>query len=171
MKGRKNQNQVVVQEQVQLVTFRVGVEEYALPIHAISEVVRPQKITTLPKMPAFVEGVINLRGSIIPIVDLRRRFELEAAKNDSRKVRMIITRGAVSGQPGPGLLGLVVDSVNDVLNVPKKDIDGTPPAATGRNADFISGMAKLGDRLIILLDIGKVLSRQEALALTEAGNA
>ncbi len=170
MKDRKSQKQPVAHDEVQLVTFQVGAEEYGLPIHVISEVIRPHKITALPKMPAFVEGVINLRGTIIPVVDLRRRFELPAERPEPRKMRMIITRGAVQAH-GAGLLGLVVDGVKDVLEVDRKDIDTTPPAATGRNAEFISGMAKLGDRLIILLEIARILSSQESLALAEAGNA
>ncbi len=164
---------VVAEETVQLVTFQVGAEEYGLDINSISEVVRPLKITPLPKMPAFVEGVINLRGVIIPIVDLRNRFELKAIKNDPRKMRMVITRGAVhrAGGTSSDLLGLVVDYVDDVIDVPKKNIDPAPAAATGGNADFITGMGKVGDRLIILLDITRILSQEERVALAEAGNA
>ena len=152
-------------------TFQVGTEEYGLDISAITEVVRPLKITSLPQMPDFIEGVINLRGMIIPVVDLRNRFELKADAADRRKVRMIITRGAVQGGSGgaAGLLGLVVDSVNEVLHLPLRDIDPAPEAARGRNADFIRGMGKVGDRLIILLDITRILSQQERSALAEAG--
>ncbi len=157
---------------VQLVTFQVGAEEYGLDISSITEVVRPLKITALPKMPAFIEGVINLRGVIIPVVDLRVRFELANVRNDPRKMRMIITRGAV---PGTGktrdLLGLIVDSVDEVIHIPQKDIDAAPEAATGRNADFITGVGKVDERLIILLDIRRILSHQERVALAEAGNA
>lgn len=158
---------------MQLVTFRVGAEEYGIDINAITEVVRPLKVTALPKMPAFIEGVINLRGTIIPVVDLRNRFEARAPGNDRRKMRMIIIRGALQGGSGrgPGLLGLVVDSVDEVLHVPRKDIDAAPEAATGKQADFITGMGKVGDRLVILIDNGKILSRQERSALAEAGNA
>lgn len=172
MKDRRSQKQTIIEELVQLVTFRVGSEEYGIDISAISEVVRPLKVTALPKMPAFVEGVVNLRGTIIPIVDLRNRFETRAPGSDTRKIRMIIIRGALqagSGR-GSGLLGLVVDSVDEVIHVPKKDIEAAPEAATGRNADFITGMGKVGDRLVILIDIGKILSQQERSALAEAGN-
>lgn len=171
MKEEKNYKAVLVEESVQLVTFQVGAEEYGLDIGAITEVIRPLRITPLPKMPVFVEGVINLRGTIIPVVDLRRRFELKTVKNDSRRMRMIITRGAApgAGAVSQGLLGLVVDSVEEVVHVPKKNIDPAPSAATGGNADFITGMGKLGERLIILLDITRILSRQERTALAEAG--
>ena len=172
MKERRNYKPVVVEETVQLVTFQVGTEEYGLDIDSITEVVRPLKITPLPKMPAFVEGVINLRGVIIPVVDLRNRFELKTIANDARRMRMVITRGAVSGGAGTaGLLGLVVDGVEEVIHVPKKDIDPAPSAARGKNADFITGMAKLGERLIIVLEITKILSQEERTALAEAGDA
>lgn len=168
----KEKKTAAAEDTVQLVTFRVGAEEYGLDINFISEVVRPLKITPLPKMPAFIEGVINLRNAIIPIVDLRNRFELRTINNDRRKMRMIITRGAVHGTTGASrdLLGLVVDSVDEVIHVPKKDIDPAPEAATGTNADFITGMGKVGERLIILLDIARILSQQERVALAEAGN-
>jgi purine-binding chemotaxis protein CheW len=169
----KEKKTAAAEDTVQLVTFQVGTEEYGLDINFISEVVRPLKITPLPKMPTFIEGVINLRNVIIPVVDLRNRFELRTIKNDPRKMRMIITRGAVHGATGASrdLLGLVVDSVEEVIHVPKKDIDPAPEAATGTNADFITGMGKVGERLIILLDIARILSQQERVALAEAGNA
>ncbi len=169
----KEKKAAAVEATVQLVTFRVGTEEYGLDIHAITEVVRPLKITPLPKMPAFIEGVINLRGVIIPVVDLRNRFDVAANTSDQRKMRMLITRGAVQRSAGASgdLLGLLVDNVDEVIHVPKKNIDVAPQAATGRNADFITGMGKVGDRLIILIDITRILSQQERVALVEAGNA
>lgn len=173
VKSRKKYNSTAVAEELlQVVTFQVGTEEYAFPIDAITEVVRPLKITPLPKMPDFIEGVVNLRGDIIPVVDLRNRFGLRNAGNDLRKMRMIITRGAVQGSAGSvGLLGFVVDRVDEVMHIPRKDIDPAPPAATGGDADFISGMGKIADRLIILLDISRVLSGQERTALAEAASA
>ncbi len=172
MKDRRNQKIAVAEEQAQLVTFRVGAEDYGLGIESITEVIRPLKVTPLPKMPVFIEGVINLRGVIIPVVDLRKRFELAVISDDVRRKRMIITRGAVPGATGNsrGLLGLVVDSVDEVIYVPKKDIEAAPEAATDRNADFIGGVAKVRDRLIIILDIRKILSQQERAALAEAGD-
>lgn len=160
----------VADDAVQIVTFRVGTEEYGLDIGAITEVIRPLKITPLPRMPQFIEGVINLRGTIIPVIDLRKRFALAKIVDNKRTLRMVITRGAIAGGPGTdrGLLGLLVDSVHEVLHLQKKDIDPAPQAATGEFADFIAGMGKAGDRLIILLDIPKVLSQQERAALEKA---
>lgn len=170
MKDRKAIKAPVQEDQLQLVTFQVGSEEYGLDINAISEVIRPLKITTLPKMPDFIEGVINLRGLIIPVVDLRRRFELRGEAGNQRTVRMIITKGAVQGAAG-GLLGLIVDRVSEVVHLPVRDIAAAPEAARGRNTDFIRGMGKLAERLIILLDIGRILSQQERRELAEAEHA
>ena len=162
---------IAADDTMQLVTFQVGVEEFGLDIRAIAEVIRPLKITTLPRMPQFVEGVVNLRGAIIPIVDLRKRFGLEGAVGTEKKMRMLITRGAVRGSGSGGFLGLVVDGVREVLHIPRRQIAPTPEAATGVQADFIAGMGKVGDRLVILIDITRILSRQERAALAEAGDA
>lgn len=168
----KEKKGAVIEETVQIVSFRVGSEEYGLNINVVAEVVRPLKITPLPRMPRFVEGVINLRGVIIPVVDMRKRFELSEIKNEPKKMRMMITRDAVSVSPDTGhhLLGIVVDSVHEVISLPKKNIESAPEAAKGAHADFITGMGKVGDRLIILLDITTILSREERAALAEAGN-
>ena len=170
----KEKKIALVDDTVQLVTFRVGSEEYGVEIRFITEAVRPLKITPLPRMPEFIEGVVNLRGVIIPIVDLRKRFALSQIVDDPRKMRMLITKGAIPGASGktPGaLLGLVVDGVQEVLHVPGKDIEPAPEAAKGQSAGFITGMGKVGDRLIILIDITKILSQQERSALAEAGHA
>ncbi len=171
-KAKRDKKAVIADDRTQIVAFRVGEEKYGLDLNFITEVVRPLKITALPRMPEFVEGVVNLRGTIIPVVDLRKRFELVEIRDNLRKMRMIITRGAVSGGPGKNgqLLALVVDEVEDVLYLSKTDIDQPPDAAKGPNADFISGVCKLGDRLIILLDLARVLSLQERAALAEAGH-
>jgi purine-binding chemotaxis protein CheW len=173
MKITKDKKAAAVDDTVQLVTFQVGAEEYGLDINSITEAIRPLKITPLPRMPEFIEGVINLRGVIIPVVDLRKRFALAGIHDDPRRMRMLITRGAVQASAGDarGLLGLVVDAVQEVLHVSKKNIEAAPQAATGEQADFLAGMGKVGDRLIILLDITRILSHQERSALAEAGHA
>lgn len=172
MRDRKAKQIVAADEVFQLVTFQVGTEEYGLEINSITEIVRPHRITPLPRMPEFIEGVINLRGTIIPIVDLRKRFALATIHDNPRKMRMMIMRRSDHGTTGGReLLGLVVDGVNGVLHVPKKDIEPAPGAATGASADFITGMGKVADRLIILLDMTRILSLQERAALAETGNA
>jgi purine-binding chemotaxis protein CheW len=173
LRHRKDAKTAVAESTVQIVTFQVGDEEYGLDIGVITEALRPLKITPLPHMPRFIEGVVNLRGAIIPIVDLRKRFGLTNIRNEPRKTRMLITRGAMHGGPGNAqdLLGLVVDTVSEVLHVPAREIGPAPEAATGGQAGFIAGMAKVADRLVIILDIGKVLSGEERTALAEAGDA
>jgi purine-binding chemotaxis protein CheW len=153
---------------LQMVTFAVGVEEFGLDINAITEAIRPLSITQLPHMPPFIEGVINLRGMIIPVVDLRKRFAISGERTDPRKTRMIITRGALPGTAAGGPLGLVVDGVREVVHVPRSQIEPAPAAARGSGAECISGVAKLASRLIILVDIAKVLSREERTVLAEA---
>lgn len=154
----------------QFVTFRVGMEDYGLPIASIAEVIRPLRVTPLPRMPEFVEGVINLRGTIIPVVDLRKRFALNDGGRDPRKARMLITRGAwpEGAAQGRGLLALAADSVSDVISLTAQQIDPAPAAATGAQAEFIVGMGKRGDQLIILIDLTRILSRQERIALAAA---
>jgi purine-binding chemotaxis protein CheW len=170
-KSGKEGMTAAVESMIQLVTFRIGGEEYGLNIRSVTEVVRQLKTTTLPQMPEFVEGVINLRGAIIPVVDMRKRFALSRTADNPKKIRILITKGAFPGAADAGrdLLGLVVDSAQEVLHVPQKDIDPAPEAATGAHVGFLAGMAKVNDRLIILLDITKVLSRQERSALAESG--
>lgn len=173
MKTVKDRKTVVVDDAVQFVTFRVGDEEYGVDIRCITEVVRPLKITPLPRMPEFIEGVVNLRGVLIPIVDLRKRFALVRIVDKTKKMRMLITKGAIPGasEAGGELLGLVVDSVQEVLQVPGQDIKPAPEAAKGQHAGFITGMGRVGDRLLILIDITKILSQQERSALAEADHA
>jgi len=164
---------LVVEDAMQIVTFQVGSEAYGLEIRSITEVIRLPKITPLPRMPEFIEGVINLRGTIIPVVDLRKRFSLSRIVHNAKAVRVIIIKGAVPGMSGGGreLLGLIVDSVKEVLQMPRRDIEPAPASAVGRDVEFITGMGKAGDQLIILLDITRILSQQERSALVEAGDA
>lgn len=162
-KDRKTARTTAAEPALQIVTFQVGAEEYGVAIAAISEIIRPLAVTALPRMPQFVEGVINLRGMIIPIVDLRKRFGMAAVRERARAQRMLIVRGAA-----PGLLGMVVDGVREVLLVPRSQIEPPPQAATAPGVEFLAGVAKAGDRLIILLDISTILSREERASLAEA---
>jgi len=163
----KKIKQATVDDTMQIVTFHAGDGEYGIDIHSVTEAIRPLKVTPLPRMPQFVEGVINLRGAIIPIVDLRKRFGIPASGADPRTFRMLITRGAVdSGE----LIGLIVDSVQEVITLFRKEIEPAPDAATGEHARFISGVAKIEGRLVILIDILRILSREERAALAEVGD-
>jgi len=172
LRNKKEMKAAVAEAMAQIVTFLVGEEEFGLDIGVITEALRPLKITVLPHMPRFIEGVINLRGTIIPVVDMRKRCGLTNIQDDPRKTRMIITRGAVHGGSGAAqdLLGLVVDSVREVLHIPVREIGPAPEAARSGQAGFIAGVAKVADRLVIILDIGRVLSGEERTALAEAGD-
>jgi purine-binding chemotaxis protein CheW len=171
LRTRKESSTAIAPETLQIVTFRVGTEEFGLAIGSIMEVIRPLPTTPLPHMPQFVEGVINLRGMIIPIVDLRRRFGMPPVSGNQSKIRMLITRGAVPGDASiQGMLGLVVDGVREVLHIPAATIGPAPGAAKGSGTEFIAGVVKAVDRLIILIDITKVLNREERAALAEAGD-
>ncbi|HUL00318.1 MAG TPA: chemotaxis protein CheW [Nitrospirota bacterium] len=168
----KSKEKGLIEDTMQIVTFHVGNEEYGLEIKFITEVIRPLKITLLPHMQKFIEGVINLRGAIIPVVDLRKRFYLEAEIHNTKALRLMIIRGAIHSVSGGGneLLGLLVDSVKEVLDIPFSNIEPAPVAATGLKAELISGVGKVNERLIILLDVSKILSRQERSALTGVEN-
>jgi len=149
--------------EVQLVTFMLAGEEYGVPISQIQEIDRLSKITRVPKAAAFIEGVTNLRGEVIPVLDTRKRFELPLKTPDDRTRIIIVDLGGVK-------TGLVVDSVRQVLHLAKKDI-APPPQAIGSGVEkqFISGIGKVdaGKRMIVLLDVEKILSQQERTELTQ----
>jgi len=149
--------------EVQLVTFMLGAEEFGVPISQIQEIDRLGKITRVPKAAEFIEGITNLRGEGIPVLDTRKRFDLDSKPCDDRTRIIIVDIGGVK-------TGLVVDSVREVLNLAKKDI-APPPEAIGSGIDqqFISGIGKVdqGKRMIVLLDMKKILSRQEQVHLSE----
>jgi purine-binding chemotaxis protein CheW len=149
--------------EVQLVTFMLGAEEYGVPISQIQEIDRLARVTKVPKAAEFIEGITNLRGEVIPVLDTRKRFDLAVKPSDDRTRIIIVDLGGVK-------TGLVVDSVREVLNLAKKDI-APPPEAIGSGIDqqFISGIGKVdaGKRMIVLLDVEKILSRQEQAHLSE----
>jgi purine-binding chemotaxis protein CheW len=163
--GETHKNAAGAQElsEVQLVTFMLGAEEYGIPISQIQEIDRLAKITKVPKAAEFIEGITNLRGEVIPVLDTRRRFELEVKPSDDHTRIIIVDLGGIK-------TGLVVDSVREVLNLATKDI-APPPEAIGSGIDqhFISGIGKVdaGKRMIVLLDVEKILSRKELAHLSE----
>lgn len=140
-------------EDLQIVVFRLSSEEYALPITKVKDINRIMPLTKMPKSPAFMKGVINLRGEIIPVVDLRERFGLTAneATDDSRI--MIVD---FNNQ----LIGIIVDGVTEVITIPTAQID-IPPSASKLNIKQIPGIGKFNKRLLILLDIDEVFSAEE----------
>ena len=153
----------VEQEEIQLVTFMLSGEEYGVPISQIQEIDRLSKITKVPKAAPFVEGVTNLRGEVIPVLDTRKRFDLEATASDDRTRIIIVELGGVK-------TGLVVDSVREVLSLSRQDIAPPPEAIhSGIDQQFISGIGKVdsGKRMVVLLDVEKILSKSEQAELAE----
>jgi purine-binding chemotaxis protein CheW len=145
-------------ELCQLATFWVGGEEYALDIMRIKEIINPLHVTGVPRAPAFIEGVIELRGAILPIVDLRKRFDLPATAQ-SRATKYIIV--AIEGR----IVGLIVDGVGEVLRVPRAELRAAPTFVSGETAAYFSGVCRHGNRIIMVLDIDRVLSSQEKISL------
>lgn len=141
------------QENMQVVVVKMAAEEYALPITRVKDINRVLPITQLPHAPSFVKGVVNLRGEIIPIVDLRERFHLPALE-ETDETRIVMIEFAKE------VLGVVVDAVDEVLTIPGEDID-LPPAAAKLDQECVQGIGKVDKRLLILLDIDKIFSDEE----------
>ena len=134
----------------QFISFSVGDEDYGLELLRVKEVIRVRQITWLPKAPSFVKGIINLRGDVIPLIDLRERFGLESV-DQTAQTRVIVVE--VEGR----LTGMIVDSASQVVRIPADQIDPPPPVLGGLAREFITGVGKFEDKLVILLN---------ALALT-----
>ena len=146
-------------ELLQLVTFSIGEEEFGVNILKVQEIIRTMEITKVPRAPEFVEGVINLRGKVIPIIDLRRRFGL-APKGHDKNTRIIVI------EINNIIVGFVVDAVSEVLRIPASTVEPPPPVVAGVDSDYISGVGKLQDRLLIMLDLDKLLSGDDLEMLT-----
>lgn len=138
----------------QLVVFELANEHYGVDIAMVEGIIKMQQITAVPHAPSYVEGVTNLRGAVLPVIDLRKRFNLppEDTTKDSRIIHIAIDNVKV---------GMIVDAVSEVLRVPEEAIEPTPPIVTTVDSAFITGIAKIDNRLVILLDLGKVLSINE----------
>ncbi|MBI2875374.1 MAG: chemotaxis protein CheW [Candidatus Tectomicrobia bacterium] len=144
----------------QLVVFELAREHYGVNISKVQEIIRSQEITEVPRAPEFIEGVINLRGKITPVVDLRKRFGLSAGEH-SKDARIVVVE--VNGH----LVGLMVDRVSEVLRVSRECVEPPSPPVTTLDSAYLKAIAKLEDRLIILLDLDRVLNKEEELALKE----
>jgi len=140
--------------QNQLVVFSIGNESYGVDVEAVESIIKMQEITKLPHAPEFVEGVTNLRGSVVPILDLRKRFGL-ASEEPTRDTRIMIVN------MNDNHVGMVVDAVTQVVRISAESIEPPPQMAMTVNSAFIKGIAKLDDMLIILLDLKKVLTLEE----------
>jgi purine-binding chemotaxis protein CheW len=148
-------------EERQLVVFQLGAELYGVDIARVHEIIRLQSVTRVPGASSFVEGVINLRGKVIPVVDLRRRFGLTMADH-TRASRIVVV------EIGDQVVGIIVDGVSEVLRVPMSTLEPPSPVVAGIDSEYLHGIAKLPDRLVILLDLDRVLAREERRALETA---
>ena len=146
-------------------TFSLANEEYGIGILKIKEIIGMMSITTVPRTPEFMKGVINLRGKVIPVIDLRLRFKMEPMDYTDRTCIIVVEIGT---QAGTVQIGAVVDSVSEVLNVVGNDIEETPSFGTKLDTGYILGMAKMEGGVKILLDIDKVLNDEEIATLEKA---
>jgi purine-binding chemotaxis protein CheW len=151
-------------ETIQVVSFKLGSEEYGVDIAQVQEINRMVAVTHVPRAPVFMEGVINLRGQLIPIIDLRTRFGMPRAEH-TKNTRIVVT------EIGSKRVGMVVDSVSEVLRLPVDQIEAAPDMITGVDTEYIRGVGKIEERLIILLDLAKIITgseKRELEADTEA---
>lgn len=149
--------------ELQIVGFRVGRETFGVPISLVHEIVRVPEITAVPEAPDYVEGVINLRGKIISVLDLRKRFG-EKQVTPSKKNRILVVE--VDGK----MVGLIVDAASEVLKVSDSEIDVPPHINQNGDLNFVTGVGKLRGRLIIMIDLTKVLQQGELRRLEEVSN-
>jgi len=143
-------------------TFRVAEEEYGLEILKVQEIIQMQAVTKVPRTPEYVRGVINLRGKVIPVVDLRRKFGIAEAK-DTEKTCIIVVQ--IANASSVVVMGIIIDEVKEVLDIKAEHIEETPSFGSSIDTDFIMGMGKIGNSVKILLDIDKVMSAKELTEL------
>jgi purine-binding chemotaxis protein CheW len=153
-----------------LLSFCLGREEYGLDILAVREIIGLIDITPLPRTPAYVKGVINLRGKIIPVIELRKRFGLEAVKY-TEETCIIVVDVPVEGESEARQMGVVVDSVREVLDIPQGAIEPPPEFGCQVPMDYITGIGKVKDKVVVILDATKVLSPAEEQALAGAAGS
>ena len=142
----------------QFLTFILGAEQYGVEILKVQEIKGYSAVTPIPNTPLYIKGVMNLRGTVVPVVDLRVKFGMEPAEYDKFTVIIVVTVGSK-------VMGLMVDAVSDVLDIPAAEMRTAPDLGVRVDTRFISGMANVGDRLAVLLDIERLLNEEEAMAL------
>jgi purine-binding chemotaxis protein CheW len=144
---------------LQLVGFRIGKETFGVPIGLVHEIVRVPEITAVPDAPNYIEGVINLRGKIVSIVDLRKRFG-EMRIESNRKNRILVA------EIEKKMVGLIVDAATEVIRLPQADIEAPPEVFEDKDLKYVSGVGKLNGRLVILIDLSKILQKGELRRLS-----
>lgn len=152
------------QEAHQYLTFMLGAEVFAIGILHIKEIIEYGKLTTVPMMPDFIRGVINLRGAVVPVIDLSRRFGGVRSQISRRSCIIILE---LHSDEGRHVIGVVVDAVNEVLDIQDAEIEAAPAFGTSVRSDFIAGMGRIQESFVIILDVNNVLSGKDLNLLTE----
>lgn len=150
-------------DEIQIVSFRVGTQEFGLNVFQVERILRDAVPAALPKSPDFLEGVVQFDGAVVPVVDLRKRFSLPAEQRDDTRLMVL----DVDGQR----VGIIVDQVLDVLRVDGGAITAPPPIVRGLAAEYISGLLPQPSRTIVILNAGRLLNSKERLALSKVGAA
>ena len=156
MAEQRTERQAASDELLQLVSFNIGEEEFGVDILQVQEIIRMLEVTRVPNAPEYIDGVINLRGKVIPIIDLRRRFDM-ARKEHDKHTRIVVVE--LGGQVGE----FVVDAVSEVLRIPRSVTEPPPTLVGGVREEYITAVGKLEDRLLILLDLEKILKASEMI--------
>lgn len=143
---------------MQIVSFKNGNEEFGINIMRVKEIIRIQNITKVPQMPGYIEGIINLRGIVLPVIDLRKRFELPA-KDYTEQTRIVVVD--IEGR----IVGFIVDSVHEVLRLTEEQIGPAPEIIAGISRKYLYGIGKLDNRLIMLLELNQILTEDEKIKL------
>lgn len=141
-------------------TFFLGTEEYGLEILTVKEIIGMMPVTPVPRTPHFIRGVINLRGKVLPVVDLRAKFSMEPTEQTDQTCIIVV-------RPAGMEMGIIVDRVSEVVDIAADEVQDTPTFGDGIKTDFIPGIGKVGDRVMLLLDIAKVLSTEDMIDIRE----
>lgn len=149
-----NRDSIINADTDQHVTFLIDRETYGVPVEKVKEIIGMSNITHVPNMVEFMKGVINLRGMVVPVVDMRKKFYLKEREYDATTVIIIV-------EVKDKLIGMIVDSVSDVLDIPVENIQETPNFSTSIENEFISGIGRVADDMIILLDVDKIMTIEE----------
>ncbi|NLG33923.1 MAG: purine-binding chemotaxis protein CheW [Lentisphaerae bacterium] len=147
-------------------TFKLDAEEFGLEILKVQEIIKMMEITRVPRTPPFVRGVINLRGKVIPVVDLRLKFDMDSRDTTDKTCVIVVT---VKKAAGAVVMGIIVDEVSEVLDVAGSSIEPPPEFGGTVDTSFILGMGKIGERVVTLMDVDRVLSGEEVAAVASAG--
>lgn len=164
IQAEKNENNdhSTTSKEGKYLTFALDNEEYGIAVMKVKEIIGLIRVTPVPRTPDYVLGVINLRGKVIPIIDLRLRFGMESVESTDRTCVIVVE---VDGKAGPVMIGIVVDSVSDVLNIKNEEIEGDLSFGASLDTEYILGMAKMTGGLKILVDIDKILTSSELMLI------